>query len=279
MTTYDLLLASRPEAARVRDSAMGSRLERARRRLADHPVACAVVLVALSAAIALAIAGSGGAKWRDDVRTAVVTLVFGALIGGVVKLLLDDVQTRRAQRTERVRWIRAVLDDLKNVYDVVERARTLIIAHRSALTYGNEMRNLIDARVKLKNVRRAVESTPRAVDDDKAGTIRRSVGTMDDYLDWLGEEFEQRYRAISEAQTIYEARRQKAIEALTVDGPEPSVENAPWRMIESLERARAFLGFCKAPAVHDYGVQFREPLDEASAALRAELARALGHSA
>ena len=257
---------------------MGFRLERVRRRLSEHPIACAVVLVALSATIALAIAGGGTAKWRDEVRAAVVTLVFGALIGGVVKLLLDDVQTRRVQRAERVRWIRAVLDDLKTVYDVVARARTLILAHRSALTYGNEMRNLIDARVKLKNVRRAVESTPRALHDDRAGTIRTSVGTMDDYLDWLGEEFEQQYREISEAQTIYEARREKGIEAMTVDGPEPSVENAPWSMIESLERASAFLGFCEAPAGHDYREQFRAPLNEASVALREELARALRHS-
>jgi len=162
---------------------------------------------------------------------------------------------------------------------VVERARTLIVAHRSALTYGNEMRNLIEARVKLKNIRRAVESTPGALEDDADETIRTSVGTMDDYLDWLGEEFEQQYREISEAQTIYEARREKAIEALTVDGEMSRVENAPWRMIESLERARTFLGLREAPAEHAYATQFRAPLDEASAALRAQLARALGGSA
>src|SRR5437870_8584231 len=199
----------------------------ARRWLAEHPIVFAVTLVAGAAAAGTAVSTIGKGKWHDDLRTAVVTLVFGSLIGGVVKLLLDDVQMRRAQRAERVRWIRAVLDDLKSVYDAVERARRLIVAHRSALTYGNEMRNLIDARVKLKNVRRAVKNTPRALADDAAHAVGCSVRRMDDYLDWLGDEFEQRYREISEAQTVYEARRHKAIEALKVDGPAPAVDNLP----------------------------------------------------
>ena len=58
---------------------MAPRVERARRRLADHPITCAVVLVAASSAIALAIAGNGKGKWRDDLRTAVITLIFVAL--------------------------------------------------------------------------------------------------------------------------------------------------------------------------------------------------------
>ena len=65
---------------------------------------------------------------------AAITLMFGALLGGVVKLLFEDFDRRRAQRAAQMDFISRVLGDLKNVYDAVDRAKTLITARRSAKT-------------------------------------------------------------------------------------------------------------------------------------------------
>src|SRR5712692_6371217 len=63
------------------------------------------------------------------------TLVFGALLGGVVTLLIADFDRRRVQRAAQLDFISNVLADLKSVYDRVDRGRTLIKAHQSARTY------------------------------------------------------------------------------------------------------------------------------------------------
>lgn len=248
------------------------------------PLVRAAALVTLSTTAGFLVAWAIGGKTGADLRTASVTLLFVALLGGVVKLLLDDVQRTRDHRAERARFLRAVLDDLKAVYDRVERVRTLIRAHRSALTYGNEMRDLIDAQVRLKNVVRALE--PNEIEE--LASLKGYVGAMEEYLGCLTDEFASSYKPISEEQRIYEARVVKALDGMRADGPAPAVENAPWRHIALLPHLSRFIG--ESPAANADGGEeseapatdyedFTDPLDKASEILRAELLVVLGRRA
>jgi len=245
------------------------------------PLVLAAALVTVSTATGFLVAWAVGGKTGADLRTASVTLLFVALLGGVVKLLLDDVQRTRDHRAERARFLRAVLDDLKAVYDRVERVRTLIRAHRSALTYGNEMRDLIDAQVRLKNVVRALE--PNEI--KHLHKLKKNVKAMERYLERLTDEFASSYKPISDEQLVYEARKKKALDEMRADGPAPTVENAPWRHIARLPYLSRFIGETpasnggdveedKAPAT-DY-LDFIDPLDRASKILRDELMAVLG---
>jgi hypothetical protein len=115
------------------------------------------------------IIGIGAAVWAHCAApelsqlfaTAATTLLFGSLLGGVVTLLIADFDRRRVQRAAQLDFITRVLSDLKDVDDKVDRGRTLIKAHRSAKTYGEEMRAFIEARVILQNVARALWSDER----------------------------------------------------------------------------------------------------------------------
>ena len=110
-----------------------------------------------------------GRRQAQRVRAAVDRSGVRNGSGGWVELLFDDLaedrkraeagaEQMRVQRTSRAQYIQNVLDDLKAVHDRVEQARLLIQAYRSAATFRDEMRGLVDARVRLLNVERALRT-------------------------------------------------------------------------------------------------------------------------
>jgi hypothetical protein len=129
---------------------------------------------------------------------AAVTLLYASLLGGVVTQLWADFDRRRVQRAAEVDFISNVLADLKGVHDQVDRGRMVIKAHRSAKTYGDEMRGFMNARVKLQNVERALRTDERRM---PILTARDEVIRMSDYLRALLEEFEEEYKG-----SVYSAK-------------------------------------------------------------------------
>lgn len=202
-----------------------------------------------------------------------VTLFFGALLGGVVTLLIADFDRRRLQRAAQLDFCSNVLTDLKNVYDGVDRGRTLIRAHRSAKTYGEEMRHLIEARIKLLNVVRALKFDERGV---PLNSISIEVESMERYLKTLIVEFEEKYKEISQLQSLYEVRIKHAFEkiASAPDAPVLPPANLPWESIAKLKAVADFIASAEqsdaksTSANGEYGRQFLVPLDNASAKLR-----------
>jgi hypothetical protein len=223
--------------------------------------------------------GAAAWTWRFDhelsrlFATAATTLLFGALLSGVVTLLITDFDRRRVQRAAQLDFIANVLSDLKAVYDQVDRGRTLIKAHRSAKTYGEEMHRFIEARVKLQNVVRALWSDERG---DPIKGVRHHVVSMEKYLYQLIEEYEKEYKEISLAQSIFEARLKSVLEAKPpVDSLDALPPNVPWHKLERLERLKEFL----LPALEadnvertsGYAKSFLGSLDSASKQLRTAL--------
>jgi hypothetical protein len=204
---------------------------------------------------------------------AAITLFFGALLGGVVTLLIADFDRRRLQRAAQLDFSSNVLADLKSVYDRVDRGRTLIRAHRSAKTYGEEMRNFIEARVKLLNVVRALKFDERGKDLTNIGT---SVMSMEEYLKTLIDEYEQKYKDISQSQNLYEVRMKYALEksVSTQDAEAKLPENTPWDEIARLESVADFMtpiencNTNSPDSCSNYCRCFLYPLDDASERLR-----------
>lgn len=228
-----------------------------------HPVAASVVLVAASVGVALLIASHQAGQLQETLQSAAIALVFVALIGGIVKLLLDDYQRGRERRVEQARFVTAVLSDLKSVYDRVERSRVVISAHQSAKTYGDEMRDLIDARVQLKNVARALEAGTSGISPDRERAIISAVEAMELYLAGLTNEFSSRYKGISNAQRVYEARAKRVLD--TGSDPMTLPDNEPWEEIQGLKELSLFI------AERGYAARFVSHLDTASRQLREEL--------
>jgi hypothetical protein len=202
-----------------------------------------------------------------------LTLFFGALLGGVVKVLVEDFDLQRASRTADAEFINNVLADLKDVYDQVERAKTLIAAHRSAKTYGDVMRELIiNSRVKLLNVLRAIDNDPRG--SLIVGEIRTEVQSMKEYLDQIVTQFQSDYKEKADLQRVYEAQIERALDKAEDAVARTVLEkNEPWAGIARLAAMTDWL----APAAQGaappttYQSDFVEKLDSASKKLRTAL--------
>jgi hypothetical protein len=126
----------------------------------------AVILVLVPSSIAFLVAPVVTAELQKALYAGAVTLIFAGLLGGLLKVLLDDVAAVKRKREDAAAFVTNVLGDLKSVYDRVARARVLIPAHKSVKTYGDEMRDLIEARVQLRNVTRALERRADGMDDE-----------------------------------------------------------------------------------------------------------------
>lgn len=244
--------------------------------------------------------GIGGflaaSRWNPELAkifaAGAATLFFGSLLGGVVSLLISDMDRGRFVRAAKVEFITNVLADLKNVYDRVDRGRTLIQAHKSAKTYGEEMRGFIAARVKLRTVMRALRFDERG---RAIVPISDQVEKMEGYLASLIEEFEDKYKDVSRAQSIYEAKLKAALDrapqtgAQEAQAPPPSgapgtpafaevlPDNNPWKIIANLPSLRGFItrvnnsAECRPQTARIYSEEFIAPLDLASELLRSAL--------
>ncbi len=239
-----------------------------------HPLPSAIVIVAVPAVVTFVVAEVVEDELRKTLHTAAVTLVFGGLLGGLLKILLNDFTLSRQKREDAAAFVTNVLSDLKSVYDRVARVRVLIPAHRSAKTYGSEMRDLIQAGVQLRNVMRALDRRTDGLDQNASAEIRGCVKSMEEYLQKLTTEFKDHYKNLSNQQRVYEARTKALLEAQGKDAKVDTVfaEENVWKELEALEHLKDFISEDETTR---YKKEFETPLDAASGELRKELRRIL----
>src|SRR5689334_1148707 len=167
----------------------------------------AVLLVVIPSVLAVLIALIvPNAEVKKLLYTGAITLFFAGLLGGMLKILLDDFVAAKQKREDAATFVGNVLADLKSVYDRVGRAKILIPAHKSVKTYGEEMRGLIEARVQLRNIVRALERRAEGIDEKARQEVTRHVSQMEKYLETLTTEFRDNYKALSDQQLGYEER-------------------------------------------------------------------------
>lgn len=139
--------------------------------------------------------------------------------------------------------------------------------------HGEEMRDLIEARVQLRNVIRALERRTDGVSETTRGAVAADVARMAQYLERLGLEFRDNYKTLSDAQRAYEQRAEVLVKQFGERedaGPPPALPGFVWVEISRLPGIVDFIGEGTA-----YRQAFEEPLDRASQALRQELATIL----
>jgi hypothetical protein len=245
-----------------------------------------LVFLAVSTIAAIVIVRSyEGTELSKYVQRAAITLIFGAVLGGVVKILLDDFDRRRQQRADHAQFIINVLADLKAVYDRVDRVRILLPAHQSALTLGNEMQDVIDARVQLRNVIRALE-TRRDPDSQSQDSEK-----LKEHVRVLIRAFQSIYRYIADLERVYEAQINAQLDKMDEKADPKRITkevrrlpNRPWEELCELHEVRDFIGAdSKLQCIQagqsaqqqqygdDYRSQFVDCLHEATKILRKQL--------
>lgn len=238
-----------------------------------RPLAIALMWALIPSFVAFFVAPCLDKELEKAIYSGAAALLFGGLLGGVLKLLLDDVVAAKRRREDAAGFIVNILADLKGVYDRVARARILIPAHKSVQTYGDEMRDMIEARVQLRNVTRALERRADGVDEEVLKKVTHLVKQMEEYLDKLASEFRDNYKMLLDMQRGYEERAKAVLkqyaEALAENEP-PELPSFVWKGLSLLPVLADFIGEDQI-----YKTGFEEPLDDASESLRNEHARIL----
>lgn len=239
-----------------------------------HPMTSAALCAAVPSAVVFLIAPFiPHEELRKVLYAGAGTLLFGGLLGGVLKLILDEVGSTKRRRDVAATFITNVLSDLKGVYDQAASAQLLIGAHRSAKTYGDELRGLIEATVHLRNVKRALTGRADGIAERTGSAVAAEVEKMDQYLGDLTNEFRLNYKKLSDNQRSYEAKAEAMVKKFAdepVGSAPPVLPTFVWDSIAELPHLKDFIANGDR-----YENKFERPLDRASGLLRTELARVL----
>jgi hypothetical protein len=163
------------------------------------------------------------------------------------------------------------LADLKAVYDSVESARVLIEAHKSARSYGEQIRRLGKSRVRLEGVHRAIRAD--TIDFQKAGNgLVGCIDHMIRYIEFLEEEYHEKYLSASRKQRVDEQYNNELAQRSAKSKQQPDDDEwrvEAWNFIDTQFPALKDLRDCG----QQYQNKFKCPLDEATVELRNQIAR------
>jgi hypothetical protein len=166
-----------------------------------------------------------------------------AVIGSIVKLLVDDHQRRlreaneaRAQAKKREQRLQEFRMDkvrrLVGVTNILRRAPVLIDAHRSAETYNEQMRAIVDAGLELRLIRHETDAIGR--DPNPAfphwSYIEGEISKMETYMKWLVDDFRDLSKKLNPLQRKAESeseldREELQQEVWDIIGNSPSVRD------------------------------------------------------
>jgi hypothetical protein len=151
------------------------------------------------------------AKWQPEFAKALAGLGMSAIIGGFIKLAFDENQKRSLKEKSRNEFSEELLNRLRKIFDAVDGARLLIVAHKSAKTYGDTMReNIIPSIVQLYDIKRSLKDSKGMMAGDKILRLRIYCHYMIAYMQAMADEFKIEYPDISNTQLL-EGELQKQV--------------------------------------------------------------------
>lgn len=191
-----------------------------------------------------------------------------SVIGGLVQWILKNREFENQKEKERLNFYRNILSDLKSVYDNVEKARLLIEAHRTAKTYGEQMRELIGGVVTLHNIKRALDPAF----PDLKNKLEPCINKMNKFIKELLQEYRDNYKRISILQEIDEAKKE-VLKKQQEKEEQPEIKNvdipsSAWSQIEKLEKLKTLRDDNE---YESYKASFLKHLDKASEILREKI--------
>lgn len=193
--------------------------------------AATALLAAVAVAIGLSLNSAHPKQVPFEAAKALATLATGLLLGGVLKLITDNHAQRKRDQAEVDARFGALIDDMHGTHDRLETTRLLIAANRSAKTYGDRMRDVIDAHVVLLKVARNPGLGVLAPTRDDADCLEWMLA----YLLALQTEFQQHYKAVSNLQRYDEAVTSNRFAAASRDGgtTPPHASQLAWDLLQS----------------------------------------------
>jgi hypothetical protein len=161
-----------------------------------------------------------GAKseWYKNLSGFFLTIASGIVFGVLVKFLYEhrDEQKKRSESVKQLKEDN--LQRLRKVFDQVDSSRLLIEAHKSAKTYGEQIRQaIIPSVVTLYDIKRSLVDAGDKLDKEALLDLRVHIHYMIAYLKALTEEFKSTYLDHSRKQAMQESMKEKIRQKFLVE--------------------------------------------------------------
>lgn len=217
----------------------------------------------------LLIRKDSGLKWYDELGKSLLSLAMTAVVGGIVKLVFD-ARTKKQTARENIKTLkRDILNRLREVFDNVDTSRLLMAAHRSAKTYGEQLRqNVIASIPKLYDIKRSLVDSEKALglDPDLLILLRVNIHYMIAYLTALSLEYKEGYIEMSNLQYFQEAAKDKLKEQFKQEYSEsklkdlliPDVPEFAWERISEAKYLKDFLSDSNTSMYTQYFIDYYE---------------------
>lgn len=212
-------------------------------------------------ALGLLITAGSGISWLAELGKSMLGLSMTAIIGGFVKMFIDDRQREKEALEKELQSIKLenekresakkdILDRVRQVFDKVDTSRLLINAHRSAKTYSEQMRsNIIPSIPVLFDIKRTLVGSGGILrlSENEITLLRIDIHYMVAYLTVLSKEYEENYLYISRLQYFQEAAKEEIKKRFQNSYNDKSLENLPalpditWKKITALKHMEDFL--------------------------------------
>ncbi len=171
----------------------------------------AIVGVLAVAFILILVSGDSALQtelWKEAAKT-ILELVLIGVIGTYATFLFNQYATDRQKQLEKRERDAALreaehksrveaLNALTTSYWQIKKALHIIGAHRSAKSYGEQMRLIIDYRLELQRLNNEIMASTYALNE--TDTISNNLSEMDDRLEELLEEWKSKYLGLSQLQ-------------------------------------------------------------------------------
>jgi hypothetical protein len=179
-------------------------------------IAIAAVSVALFGIIFIAADATLRTDLLKEAASTLLQLALIGILGAFAKYLLDRYSAdrqRRLDQSEREQEQREIehkaqinaLNSLTTSYWQIKKALHIIDAHRSAKSYGAQVRQIIDYRLELQRLNNEIQAGLYALDD--VDTIKSNLDAMDNRLEDVIDEWKANYLELAQLQNRDEKRR------------------------------------------------------------------------
>jgi hypothetical protein len=142
-------------------------------------VGVAAALVVVGAGLYSA-AGTSSDEFEQQLGELVLQLAVIVIVGALAKTLVDWGTSLRARHQELVDRRLEFMRRVRAMHVTVESARTLLNAHRSPKTYGEQCRRLIELRPQVEEISEDLRAAPGLFDDQEG--IRNGLNDIVIYL-------------------------------------------------------------------------------------------------
>lgn len=195
----------------------------------------AAFLLLLLAGMVTKLTDASRANFFEDLVGALLALAGGVLLAGVVGIAVNRALAReQAERgarrdradelDERRAFVEQQVVQLWELREQVISAAVLIAAHRSAKTYGEQLRTIIGVRTKLSDVRGVVKRR----EDVDSEVFEAQINHALSFLNPLIDEYRSTYLEVSRRQRLDEAANGQLVDRHVSAGRGDDEPHDPW---------------------------------------------------